>query len=506
MKQLSYLLILFILGWSNPTLSQSIDDPLSQRKMRKDLELFKNIREATNSGLYTYRSEKQIDSVYNWAFEEINHLGTYRDFYNLISLITDYEGSLHNGTYWPNTLSENIGKESEGYFPIPLKIIEGKLVVNSRESEIPLGSEVLSINGNQAEQLFDALGKYYTTDGFNQTGKELGIGMYFSKYYRYHYGLADKFTVVYQEPNTNTTKEINLKSVGNSTVNKSSRNRHSKSIDDLLYSDFDEDKNYSFEKIDSETAILTVNTFALNPTTYKKYLDSVFTDMKTNQFKNLIVDIRNNGGGDKPNDMLTLAYLADTPQKEIAEAWISFTDGFPYWRHFQIDIPWYQKPIAKAKLKKYIQSEVPIVKNNRRYYRDIEVYEPEESQFQGQVYVLIGPGVASAASLFAASVSSNTDAILIGEETMGGYYGHNGAFPVEYKLPRTKFSTVFSVANLTQDVMEKESQPFGRGVMPDYKIEQTFEDFMENKDTQMEFVLNMIRENSAQNQSTTKAQ
>ena len=95
-------------------------------------------------------------------------------------------------------------------------------------------------------------------------------------------------------------------------------------------------------------------------------------------------------------------------------------------------------------------------------------------------------------------LASNTNTIVIGEETSGGYYGHNGSFPVEYKLPKSDFLTDFSIVNLTQDVVKKETQPFGRGIIPEFKVEQTFTDFLNNNDTQMNFTIELIKKNIAE--------
>ncbi len=481
--------------------AQSIDTPFPQRKMKKDLRVFQKIREAGNSGLYTYRSKEAIDSIYKWAFDEIPQLHSYRDFYNLISQLTDFEGSIHNETYWSKKLMESLKKEESGYFPIPLKIVEGDLRVNSEEMHIPLGSKIVSINNHQAQELIVKLGKYYTTDGFNQNGKEVGINKHFSRYYRYHYGSEKSFIVRYQEPESNSVKTIVLESVGFNKYYTRFQNRHSAIIDGVLYDSEEGSEAYSLKKVDSTTAILTIDSFSFGEDddkdhlAYQQFLDSVFTNLNHKEYKNLIVDIRNNGGGQSPNDMITLSYLADSPQKEIREAWVSFTKNIPYWRYLKMGVPFWQKPIAKIKFKKILKEMLPIVRERKRYYSDIKTYAPNKNRFRGQVYLLTGPAVASAASLFAAMVSSNTDTILVGEETGGGYYGHNGAFPVTYRLPNSKFDIRFSVVNLTQDVKEKPLQPFGRGVIPDYKVSQNFNDFIKNNDTQMEFVLDLIAKN-----------
>ncbi len=72
--------------------------------------------------------------------------------------------------------------------------------------------------------------------------------------------------------------------------------------------------------------------------------------------------------------------------------------------------------------------------------------------------LLTSPRIASAGSLFAAMLAGNENTTTIGEETMGGYYGHNEHTPLEYKLPKSKIIKKFSVVNLEQDVPPKENQ------------------------------------------------
>ena len=86
----------------------------------------------------------------------------------------------------------------------------------------------------------------------------------------------------------------------------------------------------------------------------------------------------------------------------------------------------------------------------------------------------------------------NENTTSIGEETMGGYYGHNGHTEFAYVLPESKILTGFFIDNIEQDVPEKSKQFYNRGIIPDYEIPQTFEDFLNKQDTQMEFVLKLI--------------
>ncbi|HEY9260658.1 hypothetical protein, partial [Chitinophaga sp.] len=79
-----------------------------------------------------------------------------------------------------------------------------------------------------------------------------------------------------------------------------------------------------------------------------------------------------------------------------------------------------------------------------------------------------------------------------GVETVGGYYGHNGHMAVIYELPHSKIKTKFSIVYVDQDAPVKLDQPVGRGIIPDHTVWPSFNDFMENRDTQMEYVLKLI--------------
>ena len=194
--------------------AQSIDEPFSKERMKKDLVVFKEIRLKANSGLYKYRTIEQIDSIYNWADQHIEKSSTYLDFYNIICRLTDYEGSCHNNTSLPKKYIKKLREENQGYFPYPIKWIDGKWLINYENGEIPLGSEIISINGIPILEIIENLYKYYTTDGQNTTGKRIGIRTHFAKYFRFHYGQQEIFDVVFKSKYPNEVESKTLQSVG----------------------------------------------------------------------------------------------------------------------------------------------------------------------------------------------------------------------------------------------------------------------------------------------------
>ena len=480
-------------------IGQFIDEPFSKKKMRQDLEIFKEIRLKVNSGLYKYRTEQQIDSIYNWAEKEIENASTYLDFYNIICQLTDFEGSLHNDTNFPSKYWKNLRKESFGYFPYPIKWIDGQWRLNYKSGEIPLGAEIISINQKPISEITRNLYKYYSTDGINTTGKRIGLRTHFSRYYRWNYGLSKDFEVLYKLPNSNQVNAKIIQSVSYSSYYKNFNSRYSKPYDQNYYANLDENEKYNYQHVNDSTGILTIYTFSMGRKTteehkkYSKFLDSIFLDIKINNIKNLIVDVRQNGGGTDPNDLITYAYLTQRNFQENKEAWISF-EKIPLIKHIDSWIPKFLRPLFIGKYNKEFQEEFPLIENSKflqdNNSQDHLLRQPKTNAFKGKVYMLVSPETASAGSLFASMVAGNENTITIGEETMGGYYGHTS---LTYNLSNSKIKTTFSVVNLEQDVPKISYQFFNRGIIPDFNVCQTYQDFLDHKDTQMEYTLELIK-------------
>lgn len=496
-------IFLFIVS-SFTAFGQTIDDPFSKKEMKKDFEVFKETRLKANSGLYKYRSKEQIDSIYNWAEKEISKSTNYLDFYNIICQLSDFEGSCHNNTGLPKKYAKNLRKENYGYFPYPIKWIEGKWIINFKDGAIPLGSEIIEINGKPIAQVINNLHKYYTTDGQNITGKRIGIRGNFPKYYRFHYGQQKEFQVTFSRNNTDSKEKKTLKSISYLGYYKNFNQRHSKPFDQLYYANLKENQKYSYKKLDISTGILTIHRFSMgNETseghkTYVAFLDSIFTKIKTENLKNLIVDVRLNRGGDDPNDVVTYSYLTSRKFQESKQVWIPF-QKIPLLKYYDSPFPRFLRPLGVGKHNRYFRNRFPIKKDGKYFIskaeNEMKVRVPNKNAFTGNIYLLISPAVASAGSLFGSMVAGNENTTVIGEETMGGYYGHNGHTPFGYALPKSKIVTAFFIDNIEQDVPNKENQFYNRGIIPDYETPQTFEDFLSNKDTQMEFVMQLIEKN-----------
>ena len=486
--RLALLISLFLLiSCKNENQNLNENKSLSKQEMLQDFETFEAIYQKANAGLYTYRSKHQIDSVFAENKVKITDSLSYREYYNLLWNVIDFTGSCHNRLDFSNSLFDSLSKQKI-FFPIPLKLIEGKLITNLTHENIPLGSEIISVNKLKAQEFLTQISKYKSTDGFNKTGKHRWIETDFLPSYIYlAFGKQNKYAIAYKQDGSKKVQHTIIPSGTYSDFYNNFQNRHSKALEEQ------DTVAYSYKMMDSiNTGLLTVKTFAMGESEteghkkYASFLDSVFTKIKDQEVKNLIVDVRGNAGGNDPNDLLLYSYLTQRTFQENISAYTLFQE-IPFQEHYIYD--------DVEGLTNFFKEIYTAFKDDKFYQNKAsnKVWYPKQNAFQGNIILLIDPYVASAGSLFASLIKSDDRTIVIGEETSGGYYGHTGIMPVTYELPNSKLLLTFSVVDLKQDVKELPDEKFGDGVIPDYIIGQSYKDFIDNRDTQLKFAIEKVK-------------
>ena len=456
----------------------------SKRQLLKDFDLFQRIYEKTNAGLYKYHSKQETDSLFAVSRKSIQKHTSYREFYNIVWKVIDFTGSCHNELYFPDSLKKELSQQKV-FFPLPLKYLDNKLYSNLDDGNIPPGSEILSVNGIPATNFAKEVSKYTSTDGHNLTGKYAFLetnALFFNVYLAY--GPQQSFTINYRD--SSGIRQKTLEAVDYKTAIANYKRRfvpvYEKSSSD-----------YSFHYLD-QTGVLTISTFALGgPKSegHKKYaafLDSVFSDLKHRNIQNLIVDVRENGGGNDPNDLLLYSYLTKREFRENRSAFTLF-QSVPF-KKFYLE----EETDEIKDLEETLQEEHAIQKDGKFYQNETfnAFWTPKPNAYSGKIYLLISPFVASAGSLFASMVKSDEGTVVIGREALGGYYGHTGHISVTYQLPNTELQLSFSIVDLEQDVEKLPDQSYGDGVKPDFTAEQTIEEYLQSTDAVLEFALKQI--------------
>lgn len=485
---------------SKVTITESKDVPVlngqfSSNQFIEDLRTFRSIREKANSGLYVYRSQKQVDSIYQQAEEEARNCKNIFDFYKVIAKLTGFEGSCHNYTDLPNHASYYLTQKPE-YLPITLKNIDGRLLQDSKGIAVPLGAEILSINGVSATEMIRRFSQYYFSDGYSMPYKETT---------GFERGMLDKFYIefgnhknyVIQYKWNGVVKEVSLPGIRLENFKKLQESRHSLDSDKKMLSE-----KYSFSKEGEGVYRLSLRGFDFatgkEDPAYKKFsvfLDQMMETLDQEKIQNLIIDLRGNTGGTGALYEKVFSYLTQRPFRDSHYAYTQFNE-VPLEEKLVITPLFLSNGVQdKHGLNTYLKQLYPKSDQGKYYWADDKnpSVMPNERTFKGQLYLLVDQRVASAASHLASLIKSYTNAIVIGKETVGGYYEHNGHLPLVYELPNTGIQTGFSIVHVIQDAQNLPDQKRGQGVIPHIKIQQTDQEFLDQTDVYLKKVSELIK-------------
>ncbi|MEJ5229632.1 MAG: S41 family peptidase [Pseudothermotoga sp.] len=184
-------------------------------------------------------------------------------------------------------------------------------------------------------------------------------------------------------------------------------------------------KLWDFAVIDETTAILTINTFSSSyEEDLKQFIKQSFEQLKSKGAKNLIIDLRKNGGGSSQLGEYLYSFISDKPYRMYAEVHVRYSDdAIKKLKIFD--------PILLFRVK--VLNQQTIVSKN-----DFKKPKKNDLLFNGDVFVLVGPQTFSAATDFAAMVKDLAVATIVGEET-GGLASCYGDV-LTLTLPNTKLN------------------------------------------------------------------
>jgi len=469
-------------------------DAFNPLKFSEDLEDYKTIVESAHSGMYLYTPKTVFDSLFVDAQSKIPALKSTREFYNLIANIHTQINCGHSSFYPSGDIFSEVKDNSENaFFPFKVKFLKDMLVVAEDYKTLKKGDQINSINEFSIKDITDKAFRLISSDGYNETFKYRQLEDDFSTIFFLAFGPKETYSINFSAYSGNTNATIELDGIPQSKLNNTVTESHFS-------------KPYYLDYIDVTTAQLTVNTFSTetpkNQKKFFKFLEESFKEINRKGIQNLIVDIRNNTGGDDGNDMELASYFINSNFKENKFRKLNSLDNLPPLPEY-LNPSWFEmfgvNPETSSeeiqKMFKEMAQEETIKENDGTYYWKEEAVikrSPAKHRFKGNVYVLTSGMVFSGGGLFSALVRDKSDAVFIGEETGGGYYRHTGTIPLTYKLPNSGLIfSIFIVIN-EQDVNQK-LVPKGRGTIPQYEVHQTVDEYVNNKDAVIQKALNLIK-------------
>ncbi|WP_199118222.1 S41 family peptidase [Pedobacter sp. ASV28] len=419
---------------------------ISPELLAMDFLVFRNYMEKEHAGLYRYRSKKEIKKLFDDGLLSIDEQMSQLEFGKKIMYLISKVQDGHTGTNLSSKILKAYGNDTP-IFPLSLYFTNENTVVRySKFSELPIGTEILAINGIPMKEIKKTLFDYLPADGQIQTKKQqiLNNGA-FAFLYRLVYGNSNSFMVDRKGLKGRVTVKINAVLA--------------KDLDDNISNTKSNAKDLQFSHLPSGIVLLTIKTFDQGRLKQAKlnveaFLEKSFQQMDKDKTDKLIIDLRGNAGGLDIYGPLLFSYLSHKP-----------------FRYF--------KSIYKANNAEAI-SDNPLV----------ELQQPQRKSFEGKIMFLIDGLTFSSAADFCAMAKSNGIGSFVGEETGGAYYGNTSGQTIKIELPNSKIQIViprFAYFNEVKKVRYKD-----RGTLPDYPIAQKLEDIIKAIDKPMQKAIELL--------------
>jgi hypothetical protein len=431
------------------SLSDSINQHIVKRKsvelqtiftpeqLQDDFKQFRKHLEDNHPKLYRFASKQVLDSMFDDHYKMIDRTMTTQEFYSIITPLIAKVGCGHT-SIWP----------PQGYWDnAPDKMLPLKLYISQDErawliqqygeiSEVPPESEITFINGMPFNQIMNILLPHISSDGYNHSLQIWKLNNNFPYLYALIFGFHDDFEIEFQH--SGKKNMITLPAVSRDTIASYSQQEWDETW-------FDHNLKFSIPE-ERKTAVMIIKTFAYYNDTkkFRSFLDDSFEKIHSNNINNLILDLRDNNGGDPFCSTPLLAYLEHEP--------------VPYFRE---------------RYGKYAHMAEPIPR--------------VENPYEGNLYILINGGGYSTTGHFTSVLKYHNIGTFIGLETGGTYTCNDASKMINLKntryyinCPRGTFAT--AVRGLPDD----------RGIIPDIIVEPSVDDLINGRDPMLELAYDLI--------------
>jgi len=449
------------------------DDKLSPDKLTADFSIFKESLEEGHPGLYDYISKDSLDFIFTYTQKILSETKTVGEFYDLLSRIVLSIHDCHT-----NISNPFDGKQCKltSHPPVLLGVQSNDLLVIRAMPEYLslVGKRVRNVDNVPAKNIIPKIRKTINsrTDGFIQSEIDLVMFNFFWIYYDsyVHKNFGDTLKIDFYDGRSqdfiysyNSLRDYVPKYRRNTSPGKGS---------------------VEMRFINDTLPLIDINSFHLTETDMLNIVTFI-KKISDNNYNNLIIDLRNNGGGNSNN---LFSYLATKPYQINSTSKVNKTDTYDFFKYTDNYFG------VSGLFIDYTE------KKDDGYYSPVSESKyiiPNDSvNYNGNLYVLVNSFSKSASANFAGLVKKNNRGLIIGRETGGAYYQLNAVKFANLILPNSKIKVRIPLVKVINDLDKVPGIPWGRGVIPDIKISLTIDEFTKEEDVFLEAAIKKIHDYS----------
>jgi hypothetical protein len=414
-------------------------------------------------GLYRYTAKNQLDSSFQATLKQINQPLNSLQLMGLLSPLIAQIKCGHTQIQLADEVQKNLLPKAH-FFPLKVKIIANQLLIAEKSAQYPqlsIGTKILRINGENVESLLLRMLPAISAgaDGDNQTGKI----RYLEQHFAYWYGVLNGFSNIVYVIDYQAF-DSNIFTLPIPALPWEAYQNQARVAREELPLEFDQLPEFG-------AAILRIKTFDKNALRMAKqdfelFLRASFEVLHQQKIAHLILDLRDNLGGDDDFARHLLTYVLKKPFKMYA-----YLEVTPHYQGFG--------KIQVSNSGKFLHTS----------HTNLQTHFPQKLAFQGKIYALINGASFSATAEVASILHQNRRAVLVGEETGGGYTGNTSGISHTHYLKKIglKIRIPQWAYYLTSHT------PTRRGVMPDYAVQESIADLQNRVDKPLRQVFELMK-------------
>lgn len=358
----------------------------AESDLKKDYTLLREILEKYHPALYWYTPKDSMDYFFNKYYNTITDSMTRQQFgFSVLAPLTEKIRCGHTSFSYPAPYNRIVRKHPPSSIPLYMKIWPDTMVLtlnlNKKDSVLRRGTVITAINGMTERQLTDTMFQAMPSDGYSENVNYVRLSAAFPHYHRNILGLSPFYEVKYLDSTgTEHITTVSLFDPSADTVSQRIIQTRNRQVDHRNKSKkWDWIRSLSIDT-SNQFAVMTLNSFTGGrlPSFYKKS----FRQLRKKDIPNLVIDIRNNGGGNVSNYTALTKYIRETPFK-VCDTMISNTGGLGRHRKY------FKEGLLNSLILFFVSKKEDDGNHHFRYWEKHTFQPRKKNHYKGNVYVLI---------------------------------------------------------------------------------------------------------------------
>lgn len=432
--------------------SASTAGQLTAEQAAQDVRLLTRALQVLHPALTKYRTQAEMDAAFATFEARGNASRTSTELYLAAS---ELAAAIRCGHTWTNVLNQQGAvkaalRETPNKLPFTMKLIEGRwLVLASVDAALTKGDEVLAINGVPAAQMVSMMLPYLRADGASDGKRLVQLN-----HDRANASQMDVLWPLLRGPQDGVYAITRLRDGVRAEVSVTAVTLPARAEALAKQGVKPLDMSWSF-RIDNNVGMLRLPNFAFwnSKFDWKTYLENTFAELNAKSVPTLVIDIRDNEGGDGAIGEAILSYLISTPLKFRSSQSVTSYERVPYLLAKYLDTWGYNFFDRTGQVEKITSGTAAGKYSVIARASAAKEIKPVDAmrRYKGKVYMFVGPENSSATFQLALLAKQSGVVTLVGQVTGGNQRGLNGGEITWVTLPDSGVSVDIPLLAATYD-------------------------------------------------------